>query len=111
MGSSVKKQRKEVRERDFGEWRISLRDAFSRIPDPRDKRGRRYRLDDILIPAPIRGPSANCSDMQGKPVKQLIHGVLCQSRCEILFKRLSWRGNPSLDYLLGYEYSCNTSME
>lgn len=49
MGSSVKKQRKEVKKRDLEEWRISLREAFSRIPDPRDKRGKRYRLDDILI--------------------------------------------------------------
>lgn len=49
MGSTVKKQRKEVKFRDFEEWRISLRKAFSRIQDPRDERGKRYRLDDILI--------------------------------------------------------------
>jgi len=49
MGSSVKKQRKEVRQKDWEEWRISLRKAFSRIGDPRDERGKRYRLDDILI--------------------------------------------------------------
>jgi len=49
MGRSVKKQRKEVRQKDFEEWRISLREAFSRIGDPRDERGKRYRLDDILI--------------------------------------------------------------
>ncbi|NBK24293.1 MAG: ISAs1 family transposase [Spirochaetia bacterium] len=49
MGRSVKKQRIEVKKRDFEQWRISLREAFSRVPDPRDVRGKRYRLDDILI--------------------------------------------------------------
>ncbi|MDY0289099.1 MAG: transposase family protein [Sphaerochaeta sp.] len=45
----MKKQRIEAKKRDFEQWRISLRQAFSRVPDPRDTRGKRYRLDDILI--------------------------------------------------------------
>lgn len=45
----MKKERKEGKKRDVAEWRISLREAFSRIPDPRDKRGKRYRLSDIRI--------------------------------------------------------------
>ena len=49
MGHSVKKQRRDERQRAVEAWRISLREAFSRIPDPRDVRGKRYRLDDILI--------------------------------------------------------------